>query len=286
MPKAPKKPTFFRTSSEPQSTIRPKSVIQPATSTPKKPAPKSSDEMLYYGIHTCLALFKTRKNEIIRAYCTEEHLDTMGAVLKWCATNKKAYHVVSKEDLERITQSVHHEGVAILAKRKQTLAEEDLYRQLKQARQPIVVLDDVLNPHNIGSIMRTMAHFGWKYLISSQSHALQLSSSAARMSEGGCEFVEWTFFSNPTEFLHQIKSLGYHVIGTSAHARRSLYKSELPAASAIFFGNEVQGLSKYWVSKLDSSVSIPSSGNVRSVNVAMASALVLGEYVRQHGVQS
>jgi len=103
----------------------------------------------------------------------KERLSEMGDVLKWCANNKKAYHVVSKEDLATISGSVHHEGVALLAKRRPVVFEDDLYAKLKNERQPLIVLDEVLNPHNIGAILRIMAHFGWKHLICHEDHTVQ-----------------------------------------------------------------------------------------------------------------
>ena len=253
----------------------------------KQPAPKTPNELLFYGFHAIRALFKTRRQDIIRAYCTEERLNDMGDILKFCATHKKAYHVVSKEDLEKITSSVHHEGVALLAKRRSVLPENELFAQLEEERQPLVVLDAVLNPHNIGSIMRTMAHFGWRHLICDEKYAVQMSASSARMSEGGSEYVDVTYYKDQSEFLNKLKKLKYQTIGTSTHGRKSLYALPLNTASCAFFlGNEISGLSKDLMKQLDVTVAIPSKGEVQSLNVAMASALLIGECVRQHGLNS
>ncbi len=209
----------------------------------------------------------------------------MGLVLKWCALNKKAYHVVSKEDLGKITASVHHEGVAVLAKRKPLLAEQELYSILRKGPQPLVVLDGVQNPHNVGSIMRVMAHFGWKYLVANQAHSFQISSSAARMSEGGSEAVELSLYQDEAAFVERLKSLGYNLVGSSSHAKKPLYSTKLAYPGLAFFlGNEVHGLSKSLMQQLDTVVSLPSSGHVQSLNVAMTSALLIGESVRQHGL--
>lgn len=254
---------------------------------PKKlPAPKTPNELLYYGFHAVRAVYKNRRDEVIRAYCTEERLEEMGDILKFCAKNKKAYHVVTKEDLEKITQSVHHEGVALLAKRKARISEEDLYLSLEEKRQPLIVLDAVLNPHNIGSIMRAMAHFGWKYLVCDQEYFMPLSASAARMSEGGCEFVDLVAYKNEDVFLNKLKQLGYQTLGTSTHGRKSLYSIPLKTQCCAFFlGNEVSGLSKDLMKKLDTTLAIPSIGEVQSLNVAMASALLIGECMRQDGLK-
>lgn len=271
-----------------QAGIRPafitpeRTVLQPLIVPKKLPAPKSPDDLLYYGFHAVRALFKTRREEIIRAYCTEERLHEMGDVLKWCANNKKAYHVVTKEDLEKISASVHHEGVALLAKRKPTLPEHELFSILEEQRQPLIVLDAVMNPHNVGSIMRIMGHFGWKHLVCEEQYAVAISGSAARMSEGGSEFVELTYYRDQYVFLNKLKSLGYQCVGTSTHGRKSLYALDLTSAPVAFFlGNEITGLSKELMRKMDVTVAIPSIGEVQSLNVATASALFIGECARQ-----
>lgn len=245
----------------------------------------SAGEVLYYGHYACQALYRYRKADIIRAYVIEEKVADMALVLKWCALNKKAYHVVSKEDLGKITASVHHEGVAILAKRKPLLEEQELYAVLGKGLQPLVVLDGVQNPHNVGSIMRVMAHFGWKYLVANQAHSFQISASAARMSEGGSEVVSLSFFQDEARFIDRLKALGYHLMGSSSHAKKSLYSTKLVYPGLAFFlGNEVHGISRSLLQKLDVVLSLPNSGDVQSLNVAMTSALLIGESVRQHGL--
>lgn len=261
--------------------------ITPKVGTPKKRMPRDPEELLYYGFHACKALFKNRKDDIVRLYCTKDRVDELGAVLKWCASHKKAYHIVEKEDLERVTSSVHHEGVAILAKRKKSLTEAELLAQLKKQRQPLVVLDAVLNPHNIGSIMRVMAHFGWKHLLCSEKDMIQLSSSAARMSEGGSELVDFTFFKDASAFLKSLKALGYQTVATSSHAKKSIYETEIKyPACAFFLGNEVTGLSDFFLKKLDVSLAIPHASSLQSLNVGIAAALFMGECVRKHGVNN
>lgn len=242
------------------------------------------NEMLFYGFHQTQALFKMRKNDIIRVNCTQERLKEFSPLLKWCAQNKKAYHIVTAQDLENISESVHHEGIVVLARSKPLLEEKDLYLAQQKKREPLVILDQVTNPHNVGAIMRVMAHFGFKHLISSAQNPMQLSSSAARVSEGGFEHVSCTFFEDEARFLKQLKKLGYLTVGTVPGAKQSLYGLKIPSrAFAFFLGNEVSGLSKDLIRQLDQSVVIPGTHMVQSLNVAMACGLVMGEYYRQQG---
>lgn len=242
------------------------------------------NEMLYYGVHTCQSLFRHRRTAIVRAYCTEERLRDFSSMLKWCSQEKKAYHVVSKEDLAKIADSVHHEGVCILARKKPDLGEQDLLTELKKEKSPLVIVDGVQNPHNVGSIMRAMGHFGWKHMIFPSALKFKLTPSAARMSEGGCELVSTYEFKNDKAFIDNLKALGFTLYGTSSHAKKSLFTEKLPPKSiAYVFGNEISGVSESMSKLIDEMLIIPGTGGVKSLNVAMACALSIAEHTRQHG---
>ncbi|WP_141731143.1 TrmH family RNA methyltransferase [Oligoflexus tunisiensis] len=241
-------------------------------------------ELLYCGLHICETLVRLRKQDIIRVYCTEELLASFGELLRWCAQQKKAYHIVSPADLERITASVHHEGVAILARAPGHGNEQALRKRLEIFPQPFIFLDGVQNPHNIGTIMRVMAHFGWRTLAGHQQLP-PLSAATARVSEGGAEFVDTFVLDHALNFLKSLRQLGYRIVGTSSHARTSLYAQPLAQKLCLVMGHEVHGASPEIEALFDDAIVIPGTGAVESLNVAVATGLMLGEYSRLHGVR-
>jgi TrmH RNA methyltransferase len=247
-----------------------------------KPVEKRS-ELLYCGLHICETLMRLRKEDIIRVYCTQDQLGTFGELLRWCAQQKKAYHLVSPADLERITGSVHHEGVAILALAPTHGSEEALRKRLELFPQPFIFLDGVQNPHNIGTIMRVMAHFGWRVLAGHQQFPA-LSAATARVSEGGAEFVDSFVLNDAVAFLSSLRKQGYRIVGTSSHARTSLYAKPLAQKLCLVMGHEVHGASAEIEALFDDAIVIPGTGSVESLNVAVATGLMLGEYSRVHGI--
>ena len=242
-------------------------------------------ELLYYGFHICEKLGSNdkRRPDIIRVYVTEETMREFKPLLQWCAANRKAYHTVTGKELEKITGSVHHEGVAILARQAPYRPLRDLEQILAkhQVAVPLIYLDGVQNPHNIGAIMRVMASFGWPYIIGPKTMA-PMSAAAARMSEGGAEFVEVFVAESGVAFCEWAKSLGYSVLGTSSHEASSLYETRLPNRVGLVVGHEVHGMSKEVERKVDRRLAIPTTGQVESLNVAAATGILLGEYTRQH----
>lgn len=250
-------------------------------------AAKSSQtpELLFYGQHICEKLAERRRADIIRVYCTEELMPQFKPLLQWCAGNRKAYHIVTAKDLEKIAGSVHHEGVAILARQPSYRSLRDLEQLLKARPEaqkiPLLYMDGVQNPHNIGTIMRVLASFGWPYIVGPKTMA-PMSAAAARMSEGGAEFVEVFAAESGVAFCEWAKSLGYAIYGTSSHEASLLYETKLPDRLVFVLGHEVHGMSKDVERKVDKRIAIPTSGQVESLNVSVATGILLGEYTRQH----
>lgn len=240
------------------------------------------NEQKYYGIHACLALWEKRPYDVIRVYVHESNIKTLSNILRWCAKEKKAYHVVSTEELGKITESVHHEGVCILAKELKPLTFVEMLDAISRrgSKTCLLYLDGVQNPHNIGSIMRTCAHFGIPYIIGDRLPPL--SASACRIAKGGAELVRLVQLDKPLVALEQLKKQGFAVIGTSSHGGGSLYQYRFPLRTILAFGSESDGMSKQLKPLIVQNLQIPGTGLIESLNVSVATSLCVGEYARQH----
>jgi TrmH RNA methyltransferase len=253
----------------------------------KKSKEGKAKEIKYYGIHSCLKLFEERKEDIIRLYLDESNLKTFKMVMKWCSQNKKAYHIVSDKELEKITESHHHEGVCLLAKEKLSKTFEDLISDVnKRERVCLLYLDGVSNPHNIGSITRAMAHFGVFYILADESRVPPLSPSAFRIAKGGSEFVNLILMKNPLEGLKKLKKHGFELVTTSSHGGSSLYKYPFAKKSVIVMGAESEGVSKKLFDLAETKIQIPGTGLVESLNVSVAASLCVSEWVSKNHIFS
>ncbi len=280
--------------------------MQTPKPTPKpspKPTPKPALQGdLFYGVNTCMALWNGRADGIIRLYVTQERVKTLGRVLQWCAKRKRPYHVVTTEDMERITKSVHHEGVALVMQPRVPVSEADLTSALESLprESPVILiyLDGVKNPHNLGSIIRTAAHFGCPYILGQKAEFPRLSPSAARIAEGGILTVEMVPLDDSFKTLKTLsKSYGLQIVGTASpstlkkpekkaspdHRPQSLYEVPLTKRMVLILGNEVHGMSPGLGEVVDAHRFIPGTGQVESLNVALAAGIVLGEHWRLYG---
>ncbi len=237
-------------------------------------------EQKYYGIHAALTIWEKRPQDIVRVYLHESNIKTFKPLLKWCADKKKVYRVVPVDELNRITDSVHHEGVCVLAKELQPIGFAECLASLKSPKICLLYLDGVQNPHNIGSILRTAAHFGVPYILGDRLPIL--SPSACRIAKGGTEMVRLVQLDKPIAAINRLKKEGFAFIGTSSHATASLYQYQYPARTILAFGSEAEGMSKELLNLTTQKLQIPGTGFVESLNVSVATSLCLGEYTRQH----
>jgi RNA methyltransferase, TrmH family len=238
------------------------------------------DESKVYGENACRVLFSRRPDSVVRLYVSQQMAAKFADVMKYLAAVKKAYHIVDDAELEKVAASGHHGGVVMLVKRKPVMALAQYLQQKGRKRDCLLALDGVGNPHNLGAITRSCAHFGVGGIVMKQPELLQ-SGAALRTAEGGGEFVDGLSCDNLPLALKLCKDAGYTLITTSSHGGSSLYDTVLPAKVVIVFGEEMFGVSQNVAKSADIAVQIPGSGNVESLNVSVAASLILGEWYRQ-----
>lgn len=239
-------------------------------------------EIKYYGLAACQAIWKTRPEDVIRIYLLESRTGECGPMLKWAAAQRKAYHIVEDDDLQKLTESIHHQGICMLAREPEPFDFIDLVDEVEDEQRPVmlVYLDGVENPHNLGAILRTCAHFGIGYVLGESGKLPSASPSACRVAEGGAEHVKLISITDKQKALRELKKLGFELLTTAARGQ-SLYQHNFNKRSLIVMGAEGTGVSRNMQTLADKVLMIPGSGAVDSLNVASAFSIVAGEFVRQ-----
>lgn len=249
----------------------------------KQTAGGERKELKFYGAAACLALWQHRAQDVIRIYLEERCIPQFSAMLQWAAAKRKAYHVVTADDLERLTQSIHHQGICLLAKEPIALSFNEWLPLIRDDAEPhlLAYLDGVENPHNLGAILRTCAHFGVRYVLGMEDRMPKLSPSACRVAEGGAEEVMLVYLQHPVRQLGQLKEYGFELIATAANKGISLYEHRFRERSILMLGNEGEGINPSLFQAADKLLRIPGSGHVESLNVSVAFGIIAGEHHRQ-----
>jgi RNA methyltransferase, TrmH family len=239
-------------------------------------------ETKYYGFHACQRLWKERPEDIIRAYIEPGKIKAFATLLKWCAQNKKAYHVVDSEAIAKVTQSTHHEGICLLVKDTPPVTFEDISSELQEMGNQVclIYLDGVQDPHNIGSIMRICANFNVPYILGDMHKLPKMTPAACRVAKGAAEIVKLVPLKNPTEAIEALKSYGFEFIISDHQSGHSIHEFDFHEKTVLVMGSEMTGISPQIEDIADDSITIPGSGKIESLNVAASTAICLSEYWR------
>jgi RNA methyltransferase, TrmH family len=240
-------------------------------------------ELRLYGVNACLASFAKRPEALRKVYLLESRIPQFKAVLAFCVQNKLGYRVVEEQDLAKLTSSSHHEGVCfdVLPAEEENLS--NWLQHLPEGPSIAIWLDGVGNPHNLGAILRSAAHFGVSAILLPKEDALGLSGAAARVAEGGAEQVAMVRLGRSENAVAQLKSAGFQLAATLVRGGQSLYATKLPARLVLVMGAEQMGVDKQLSDIANLHIGIPGTGHVESLNVSAATAVVLSEWKRQQG---
>ncbi len=247
---------------------------------------KPQDERKIYGLNACLSFFKRFPDRVIRAWLSEDAAKIhFGPLMKYLAEEKRAYHIADERELEKVTQSEHHEGVCLLVLDFPLFTIEAFIATLPPGKPVcLLALDGVSNPHNLGAIMRVAAHFGVGAILSEQPQLLR-SSAAVRTAEGGATYIKPVVCDNLVKALQFLKKRQFSVLATSSHESHSLYEAPLPERMVLVLGEEQNGVSRKVLQVADQRIAIGGTGWVESLNVSVATGVLLGEFWRQHREQ-
>ncbi len=240
-------------------------------------------EIRLYGLNACLAVFAKRPEALRKVWLAESRIPALKPVLAWCVKHRLGYRVVDDADLEKLTASRHHEGVCFDVLRAPPLALRDLLDSLPPppSASRLLWLDGVGNPHNLGALLRSAAHFGVGGVIVPERSLLEVSGAAARVAEGAAEIVPLVRAPGDGGTRDALRESGHVLAATVPNGGADLYAAELPPRLVLIVGSEGEGMSDALIAAADLRLTIPGCGAIESLNVAASVAVLLAEHWRQ-----
>lgn len=242
-----------------------------------KSRPPDSPTWLY-GIHTTLAVLANPARQCSRIITCEVALANRIAVTV-AARPQNITETVSRDILEAmLPDGAVHQGIAVLAAPLAPVALEEICERIdSQPRSPIVVLDQVTDPHNIGAIVRTAAAFQASAVVVQDRHTPPVTGVLAKAASGGLEQCPIVRVTNLARALDALKRAGVWCIGLDSEASQSVQEAKVSGPTALVLGAEGGGLRRLTSENCDGLARIPYSGPLASLNVSNAAAIALYE---------
>ncbi len=186
-------------------------------------------------------------------------------------------------DLGRLVpKDAPHQGIVAEVERLEEIWLADLLAQAGEGR-PLLVLDQVTDPHNVGAILRSAAAFDALGLVTQDRHAPPESGALAKAASGALESVPWVRVVNLARALDEIADAGFWRVGLTGEADVNLAQALGPAKVALVLGAEGEGMRHNTQAHCDALAKLPISDRIESLNVSNAAAIALYAATVAHG---
>lgn len=194
---------------------------------------------------------------------------------------------LDRKKMDRITDGENHQGViAYVAPYHYHEVEEILEIAKAKGEEPfLIICDEITDPHNLGSIIRTANAVGAHGVIIPKRRSALINQTVVKTSCGAVEYVPVAKVTNISQTIEELKTLGLWIVGTDMGAQ-NYSDAALTGSIGVVIGNEGKGISRLVKEKCDFMISLPMYGEVSSLNAAVAGAVVMYEVVRQRQVKA
>ncbi len=191
---------------------------------------------------------------------------------------------VTKERLDQLSETGHHQGVIALAAAYRYATVEEILEKARQKGEPpfILLLDNIEDPHNLGAIIRTANLAGAHGVIVPKRRAAGLTATVARTSAGAIHYTPVAKVTNLVSVMEQLKKEGLWFVCADMDGT-SMYQLNLKGPIGLVIGNEGEGVSRLVKEHCDFIASIPMKGDIDSLNASVAAGVLAYEIVRQRG---
>lgn len=189
---------------------------------------------------------------------------------------------VPKKKLDQMVEG-NHQGVIAQVAAYQYAEIDDLFRAASERKEApfFLLLDEIEDPHNLGSIMRTADAVGAHGIIIPKRRAVGLTATVAKASTGAIEHIPVARVTNMARTIDELKEKGVWIAGTDAKGSEDYRQFDGTIPLGLVIGSEGKGMGRLIKDKCDFLIHLPMSGHVTSLNASVAAALLMYEVYRK-----
>ena len=239
-----------------------------------RPSTGTAGRPRFWGRHAVTAALANPERTVRKLWGSREALATLDLPSVLPVT------IADVADLGRLVPGdAPHQGLVAEVDPLEDMWLGDLIEQGRDGNRPLVILDQVTDPHNVGAILRSAAAFDALGIVTQDRHSPPESGTVARSASGALETVPWARVVNLARALDEMEEAGYWRIGLTGHADQSLGAALAGLGAerriAIVLGAEGEGMRHNTEAHCDELAKLPISGRVESLNVSNAAAVAL-----------
>jgi 23S rRNA (guanosine2251-2'-O)-methyltransferase len=238
-----------------------------------------SNKAYLYGKNSILERLKANPQSIKSVYVQESFNHPQ--ILHMFKAKQIPYRVVSEKELSRLKRADRLQGIVAEVSKFEYTPLENIVASTNTRRPCLLFLDDINDPHNLGSILRITACFGGFAVVLPRHSSCEVNDTVMHVASGGENFTPVAMVSNTLNAIIKAKDAGYWIGATVVEGGHDLISFEAPNPFAIVLGSEGRGIKPAILKHVDLNLSLKMPGEPLSLNVAMASAVFCYEISKQ-----
>lgn len=190
---------------------------------------------------------------------------------------------VDRKKLDKISETGAHQGVIAQVTPYKYYEVDDILEYAKKKGEPpfIIILDEIEDPHNFGSIIRTAEICGVHGIIISKRRNVGVTPVVYKSSAGAVEYMRICKVTNLNNTIEKLKERNIWIYGADMSGQSYCFNIDFSGAVALVIGSEGRGISKLIKEKCDMLVKIPMMGNIASLNASVAGGILMYEILKQ-----
>lgn len=239
---------------------------------------------ILYGIHPVFEAIKAGRRDIFKVYIAKDKPPKrLNKVVALAESKKISVERVKPLELKSMAGNDLHQGIGAKTGPFPLSEISDIVGRdrVDDANHLLLLLDNILDPHNLGALVRTALCVGVDGIIIPKDRSVLPTPTVSKASAGALEHVHLARVTNMVNTIKTLKEQGLWIAGMDKTAYRSIFFSDLTCSVAIVIGGEEKGIRPLVKKQCDFLVSIPQAGPVNSLNAAVAGAVAMYEAFRQ-----
>jgi 23S rRNA (guanosine2251-2'-O)-methyltransferase len=188
------------------------------------------------------------------------------------------------EKFRTLIQDMNAQGVAAIKPAYKFHSLDDIISDARSSSNPLIlILDSIQDTHNVGAILRTAECSGVNGIIVTKHNSAPINATVVKTSAGATEHVKIAQVNNLANTIKVLKESGFWIVGSSLNNAKLYTEVDFTMPIVLIVGNEEKGIRKLTANKCDFLVKIPMAGILQSLNVSVATGILLFEVMRQRG---
>ena len=243
---------------------------------------ETTEQLMLSGRNACIEAF--RSGQSIEALYLQEDLKSgpVQTILQAAKLAGIRPRYVTREALDKLTDSKHHQGAAVLLSAFSYASLEDCFKKAEEKNEApfLILLDGIMDPHNLGAIIRTANQAGAHGVIIPKNRAAGLTETVVKTSAGAVYYTPVVRVTNLARTIEELKNKGMWFV-LADMGGTLMYDLELTGPIGLVIGSEGEGASRLVREKCDMVASIPMKGDIDSLNASVAAGILAYEITRQ-----